>query len=50
MLILSVTRIPWWFPGAGFKRAAEKGNVHAVKMAEIPFNTVKERKVNLEPS
>ena len=38
--------IPSWFPGAGFKRAAKKVNVHSVRMAEIPFNIVKERKVN----
>ena len=39
--------MPSWFPGAVFKKVAEKAKVHVVKMAEVPFNMVKERKVNL---
>jgi hypothetical protein len=34
--------LPWWFPGAGFKKEAEKLAPHIDEMVDKPYQTVKE--------
>lgn len=39
---MQVKHIPSWFPGAGFKRYADKWRKHVVAMAEMPYTAVKQ--------
>ena len=40
-MIHVVKYVPAWFPGAGFKRLAQKTKELTRKMVDQPFNTVK---------
>ena len=39
---LAVKYVPEWFPGAGFKKFAKTAKKHLDKLADLPFQHVKE--------
>ena len=45
--IPSLRYLPSWFPGAGFKRQAEKWRKVTLAMARVPFAFVKDQMVGL---
>jgi hypothetical protein len=45
MLIGSVKHMPWWFPGAGLKKEAQKWKPSVHAFAEVPFEATKKAMV-----
>ena len=43
--LFTVQRMPDWFPGTGYRKAAEEGAIVAHKMQHLPYDVTKAKYV-----
>lgn len=46
MSVISVTRVPTWIPGAGWKRRVLRWRIDYEEMRDVPFELAKQQMVS----